>query len=897
MRPVANESKIPTGTLLVAKYRVTREIGRGGMAAVYEAEHTSLGKKVAVKVLAAELSASSIVIERFFREARAAASVKSPYIVDIYDSGRLEDGRPFICMEMLEGESLYDRMARIRLIDPDTTVRVIAQCAKGLMKAHAVGIVHRDLKPENIFITKSEEGEEIAKLLDFGLAKFYAPVAADEKTARLTREGAVFGTPAYMSPEQVKGQGSVDHRADLWALGCMAFECLIGRPVWNTDQGVAMTFAAIATNPIPIPSKLRPDLPNAFDEWFKKALERDPDRRFQSAKELADALQRAFGTPSVSLVNAHDLGDIEARANGNHLVVQTPTTVMSPGTGPIELSRARSPAAGAAGGSPLAASASGQISALNADGSVVRSVNVSAADLPPTAQNSQVTTSQLVQLPPSPLRWVLSSVALVAASVIAFIVYSNVLRPQVFTPVVQSTATAAPREDAGNVENPTPVDEPKWATLIADGQKLFTAGDIPSALRKFKESQDMGGGIIAKAFFDQVKIAETAPGGRSCKMIAFGHPRVGIPGAASRPAVSMIGKGALVTWTDDHEQAGHDHAYAAVVDETGHLTSRQRDLTPEATEVMRPSLLTVADRAVLLYWDKSGRAAGVHVRWIDADGRIGGPAILVGGSKPGNYWPSMDKAPDGFYVAWQDDRDREGDDIFFRKLNPDLGLSGPEIRTTDYVSVARNMVNARVPSVAIASNTLFIAYKLEREPAHTIMRMRLPLGGPELSKGLDERTTPGAQLPKGSPDRELGDVAIVNEDKLPADAPAIACGPEGCFLAWHGEKGGAYAALIEPVEGRVLWRKKLGDKAGHPSLGVNGDGVAVTYFEAGRVKLAPLTRDGVGASSVIAKVTGDQPRPFLASGRAKGEWYLAWQDFEAGHTEAYVARIACAAGR
>ncbi|MGO8995739.1 MAG: serine/threonine-protein kinase [Polyangiaceae bacterium] len=283
MAAIQNESKIPVGAVLLGKYKVTREIGRGGMAAVYEAVHLSLNKRIAIKVLAAELSASTVVIERFFREARAAASVKSPHIVDIYDSGRLDDGRPFIAMELLEGESLYDRMARIRIIDIPTTVRVIAHCAKGLMKAHAAGIVHRDLKPENIFLTHDENGEEISKILDFGLAKFYAPVNSDEKTARLTREGAVFGTPAYMSPEQVKGQGSVDHRADLWALGCMAYECLIGRPVWNTDQGVAMTFAAIAAANIPVPSKQRPDLPAAFDQWFMKALERDPNKRYQTA--------------------------------------------------------------------------------------------------------------------------------------------------------------------------------------------------------------------------------------------------------------------------------------------------------------------------------------------------------------------------------------------------------------------------------------------------------------------------------------------------------------------------------------------------------------------------------------------------------------------------------------
>ncbi|RYZ68203.1 MAG: serine/threonine protein kinase, partial [Proteobacteria bacterium] len=247
-----NESRIPAGTILVGKYRVQREIGR-----------------------------------------HAAASVKSPHIVDVYDSGRLEDGRPFIVMEMLEGESLYDRMARDRLISLADTVKIIGDCAKGLIKAHAASIVHRDLKPENIFIIRGEDGAEFCKLLDFGLAKFYAPLVGDEKQNRLTREGAVFGTPAYMSPEQVNGQGNVDHRADLWALGCMAYECLTGRPVWNMDQGVAMTFAAIATEPLPVPSHMNPQIPLTFDLWFKRALERDPNKRFQNAKELSEALHNA----------------------------------------------------------------------------------------------------------------------------------------------------------------------------------------------------------------------------------------------------------------------------------------------------------------------------------------------------------------------------------------------------------------------------------------------------------------------------------------------------------------------------------------------------------------------------------------------------------------------------
>jgi len=909
MRPVPNESKIPAGTLLVGKYRVTREIGRGGMAAVYEAEHMSLRKKVAVKVLASELSASTIVIERFFREARAAASVKSPYIVDVYDSGRLEDGRPFICMEMLEGESLYDRMARIRLIDPETTVRVISQCSKGLAKAHALGIVHRDLKPENIFLTLSEDGEETSKLLDFGLAKFYAPVAADEKTARLTREGAVFGTPAYMSPEQVKGQGSVDHRADLWALGCMAFECLIGRPVWNTDQGVAMTFAAIATAAIPTPSTFRPDLPESFDLWFKKALERDPDLRFQTAKELAEALQEAFGKPSSSLVDASErrryappnsTSDLDAPTEIDPpiLRVATPAIAMAPldasgPSAPIDLpspSMRRPPdtweprqdlAAALEGPDPAAPS---------------RPVALSVADAPPTARNSHVTASSSVPLPPSPARWVLTSLGLVVASLAAFVVWSNVLSPQILTPIVQSTATTASSGGPAEASEPQlpPIEEPKWAVAIGEGQRLFTAGDVAGALRKFKDSQDMGGGVLAKVYAEQVKVAGAASG--ACKAVAFSHPRVGLNGAVGRPAVASVAKGAVVVWTDDHEQTSHDHAWSVVLDEVGKPTSKARDLTPEADEVVRPSLVTVGDRAALLYWDKSGREAGVHVRWIDADGRIGGASTLVGAPRSGAFWPTMDRSPEGFWVAWQDDRDREGDDLFLRKLSADLQPVGGEIRATDYGSINGRSAYVRVPSISVASNSLLVAYRLDREQQHLIMRMKIDLSSPDLARGIEDHVNLSPPPKASSPgvDRELGDVVLVNEDKLPADGPAIACGAEGCFIAWHGDRGGAYAAMIDAVKGKVLWRKRFADKGAHPSLAVGQDGaVAAAYFEGGRVKMAQLTRDGVSGASVIARVIGDQPRPWLAGGRAKGEWLLAWQDMESAHTEAYVARAVC----
>ena len=289
------KAKIPVGFVIAGKYRVTGELGRGGMAAVYEAENVDIGKRVAIKILAQELTSSTTVVERFLREARAVAAIRSPYICDVYDSGRLEDGRPFLVLELLEGESLYERMVRVGQIDVETTVAVMTQACRGLAKAHSAGIVHRDLKPENLFLTKDEEGRLLTKVLDFGLAKFYAPVdTPNDQQARLTREGAVFGTPAYMSPEQVRGQGAVDARADLWALGCITYECLTGRTVWATDQGVAMTFAQIANGTLPDPNAYRAGVPPNFKAWFHRALHKDISQRFQTPKEFAEELSQAM---------------------------------------------------------------------------------------------------------------------------------------------------------------------------------------------------------------------------------------------------------------------------------------------------------------------------------------------------------------------------------------------------------------------------------------------------------------------------------------------------------------------------------------------------------------------------------------------------------------------------
>ena len=882
MAAVQPETKIGVGTLLVGKYRVIRELGRGGMAAVYEAENLTIGKKLAVKVLAAELANSAIVIERFFREARAAASVKSPYIVEVYDSGRLEDGRPFIAMELLEGESLYDRMARVRLIDPQSTVRIIGQVAKGLMKAHAAHIVHRDLKPENIHMCTGEDGEELAKILDFGLAKFYSPVKTDEKTARLTREGAVFGTPAYMSPEQVRGQGSVDHRADLWALGCMTFECLTGRPVWNTDQGVAMTFAAIAASQLPVPSRLRPDLPPSFDAWFRKALDRDPDNRFQTAKELAEELAKALGA-HISLVTVGTAGTIELEA-------------LSLDAEAIAGLEERSAPPSRVGKSSTKRTTPDAFFALDEESEPIdllllsHDPALSATDLPPTAAPEAPLTPQAGS-GHGIVRVGVSIALLAGAAAVAWFAYVRVIRPNhmLSSPVPMAAPFRPPTPAPGSASEsaavaPPPQELPKWMATIEEGQQLLASGDADGALRKFKDASDAGGGTLAKSFLDQVKLGAATTG--PCKMVAFSQPRLGYGGNLGRPAVAVTSKGAVVAWTDDHEQPGHDHVYSVLLDAAGRPGSRPRDLTPEADYAMRPELLTVDDRVLLLFWDKGGREPGVRLRWLDADGRIGGMSRMVGANKAGLFWPSVDRAPDGtFWVAWQQNPDKEGDDIFLRHIDADLKTLGGEIRATDYEPERGKSPRVGAPSIAVSSANLFVAYALEQDKQHVIERLRIPLDSPDLATGLQ-----GA----GKTSRQIGEVTASNEDKVGGDYPALSCTKDACFLVWHEIDKGAQASMIDPVKGTMLWRKRFAPRGGHPAVATTADGFAeIAYYESGRVRIAAMSRDGVGTTSTFAKVSGDGPRPWITAGRARGEWFVAWLDVEAGHNETFVARLQC----
>ncbi|HET9932487.1 MAG TPA: protein kinase [Polyangiaceae bacterium] len=277
------------GSVLAGKYRLDSMLGSGGMGAVWRAEHLGLRAPVAIKLLAPELDGRQDALARFLREAQSAASLRSPHVVQVLDHGVDETTQtPFIAMELMEGESLADRLTRVVRLSPAETSRIITQTARALNRAHELGIIHRDLKPANLFLVRNED-DEILKVLDFGLAKWRrSPGALTQGAATATN--IVMGTPYYMSPEQMNGSRDADQRSDLWALGVIAFECLSGTRPFDGDNLIALGMK-VCTAPTPALSHSL-GLPPEFDAWFARALAKDPAHRFQTARELAEELRR-----------------------------------------------------------------------------------------------------------------------------------------------------------------------------------------------------------------------------------------------------------------------------------------------------------------------------------------------------------------------------------------------------------------------------------------------------------------------------------------------------------------------------------------------------------------------------------------------------------------------------
>jgi serine/threonine-protein kinase len=274
---------------IAGSYRIVSKIAEGGMGAVYRAEHTMIGRPVAVKVLLPELSHQTDVITRFFNEARAATAVRHPGIVEIFDFGYMPSGQAYIVMELLEGEPVGVRLRRLGKLGEAEAAKIIRGTALALGAAHGRGIVHRDLKPDNLFICPDPgvPGGEVSKLLDFGIAKLGHGAAAKG----VTRIGTVLGTPTYMSPEQCTGASDVDGRADLYSLGCIFYELVTGRPPFLSTQFVELISLHLMEMP-ESPRALVPGLSAACDAIIMRLLAKEPKQRYANGDELAAEVER-----------------------------------------------------------------------------------------------------------------------------------------------------------------------------------------------------------------------------------------------------------------------------------------------------------------------------------------------------------------------------------------------------------------------------------------------------------------------------------------------------------------------------------------------------------------------------------------------------------------------------
>jgi serine/threonine-protein kinase len=305
---------------VVGKYRILEQIGEGGMGLVYRAEHVMLGSPAAVKVLLERFTQNTLVVDRLFQEAKAASAIRHPGIVEVFDYGRLPGGQAYIAMELLRGEDLSGFLARHGRLAPSLAAHIAMEMFAALDATHVVGVVHRDLKPDNIFLVRDAgaPGGIRTKILDFGIAKLIGDPRSHPRGPRgprpKTKGGGILGTPAYMAPEQCKGGTELDARVDLYAVGCILFELLTGRPPFVAG-GDGEVMAMHIYEPPPRLSNLAPHLPVELDALLAKLLVKLPEDRIPSAGYALAALERVPLAPlvgEVPLSGAHPLPDAGA---------------------------------------------------------------------------------------------------------------------------------------------------------------------------------------------------------------------------------------------------------------------------------------------------------------------------------------------------------------------------------------------------------------------------------------------------------------------------------------------------------------------------------------------------------------------------------------------------------
>src|SRR6266511_3062653 len=283
-----NDPPVHEGEILAEQYRVERVQGVGGMGVVVVATHLKLDETVAIKFLLPDAVTHPESVARFAREARAAVKIKSEHVARVIDVGTLETGAPYMVMEYLEGGDLSQVLQSRGALPVEDAVEYVLQACEAIAHAHVLGIVHRDLKPANLFLIRRPDGTNAIKVLDFGISKVMPGKGSSSDNA-MTRTRAVMGSPLYMSPEQMTSTRDVDGRTDIWALGVILYELLSGQPPFSADT-MPQLCGLILSGPTPSIRSIRPNIPPGLDAVLRRALEKEPAKRYPNIADFASAL-------------------------------------------------------------------------------------------------------------------------------------------------------------------------------------------------------------------------------------------------------------------------------------------------------------------------------------------------------------------------------------------------------------------------------------------------------------------------------------------------------------------------------------------------------------------------------------------------------------------------------
>ena len=337
MSEPAPQVPVSPGDVLLGKYVVERVIGAGGMGVVVAVRHRELNELYAMKFMLPVALANEQAVDRFVREARAAAKLKSEHVAKVHDVGRLENGSPYMVMEHLTGQDLEAVLSAAGPLQPSIAATYVMQACDAIAEAHDAGVIHRDLKPANLFVTKRANGSPCVKVLDFGISKSMA----DEQMNSMTKTSAIMGSPYYMSPEQMRSSKNVDHRTDVWALGVILYQLSTGRVPFPGETITEVCSGVLADEPPSL--TIIPHIPQEFDAIVRRCLQKNPAQRFGNARELAASLTAVAGaSPGTSGLNLQIAGAVPgARAPGP---AARPATVAMAGPPPAlaqELSRSQ----------------------------------------------------------------------------------------------------------------------------------------------------------------------------------------------------------------------------------------------------------------------------------------------------------------------------------------------------------------------------------------------------------------------------------------------------------------------------------------------------------------------------------------------------------------------------